>query len=225
MDVRCLNQSLTWSIGHIDRWGKNRFINGMPRCNINSKVQILEKSKVLTVKSRSETYLNKTWQSTAFAFVLEVALPGKPKMHPDVETGWHQLRTPKRSVEIFATRVFASLCNQRARQIYKPLFARNTNLFRLFLLRIVSSVFVISKVTVVNEASILGRKLVVFQGKGSFHFAVNLVAWEFALKLQLIVWLTFPLLVTSPREVCMHLFSVFVLVNTRSVQQSIRWRN
>ena len=50
-----------------------------------------------------------------------------------------------------------------------------------------SSVFVINKVTVVNEASILGRKLAVLQGKGSFHFAVNLMALEYALKLQLIV--------------------------------------
>lgn len=38
------------------RKGKNQFINGTPRCNISSKVQILEKSKVLTVKSRSETH-------------------------------------------------------------------------------------------------------------------------------------------------------------------------
>ena len=48
-------------------------------------------------------------------------------------------------------------------------------------------VFVINKVTVVNEASILGGKLAVLQGKGSFHFAVNLMALEYALKLQLIV--------------------------------------
>ena len=32
-----------------------RFIVGLPRCNMNSKVQILAKSEVLTVKSRSET--------------------------------------------------------------------------------------------------------------------------------------------------------------------------
>ena len=62
-----------------------------------------------------------------------------------------------------------------------------SNLFRLFLLGIVSSVFIINKVTVVNEASILGGKLAVLQGKGSFHFAVNLMALEYALKLQLIV--------------------------------------
>ena len=35
--------------------GKKRFIVGLPRCNMNSKVQILGKSEVLTVKSRSET--------------------------------------------------------------------------------------------------------------------------------------------------------------------------
>ena len=62
-----------------------------------------------------------------------------------------------------------------------------SNLFRLFLLGIVSSVFVINKVTVVNEASILGGKVDVLQGKRSFHFVVNLMALEYALKLQLIV--------------------------------------
>ena len=35
--------------------GKKRFIVGFPLCNMNSKVQILGKSAVLTVKSRSET--------------------------------------------------------------------------------------------------------------------------------------------------------------------------
>ena len=58
-----------------------------------------------------------------------------------------------------------------------------SNLFRLFLLGIVSLVFIINKVTVVNEASILGGKLAVLQGKGNFHFAVNLMALEYALKL------------------------------------------
>ena len=41
-----------------------------------------------------------------------------------------------------------------------------SNLFRLCLLRIVSSVVVINKLTVLKEASILGRKLGVLHGKG-----------------------------------------------------------
>ena len=43
----------------------------------------------------------------------EVALPGSPKMHPDVTTDWRQLRILKIFIGIFATQVSASLCNQR----------------------------------------------------------------------------------------------------------------
>ena len=56
MDVRSWNQSSIWSIGHIDRRGKNQVIVGLPRCNMNPNIQILGKSEVLTVKSRSETH-------------------------------------------------------------------------------------------------------------------------------------------------------------------------
>ena len=63
MDVWSWNQSLIWSISHTDQLGKNQFIFGLPQCNMNSKVQIFRKSKVLMVKRQSETHLimNKKW--------------------------------------------------------------------------------------------------------------------------------------------------------------------
>ena len=99
MDVWSWNQSLIGSIRHIDWRGKNQFTIGMTRCNKNSKVQILGKSKPLPIKSQSEMHFWIKHDSalvTALAFALEVVLPGNCKMHPDVTTGWRLLQTPKR---------------------------------------------------------------------------------------------------------------------------------
>ena len=54
--------SLIWSIGHINRRGKNQFIVGFPRRNMNDKGtdHDVRESKVLTVKSRTETHFRKT---------------------------------------------------------------------------------------------------------------------------------------------------------------------
>ena len=52
-------QSLIWLISHIARRGKNQFIVGLPQCNMNSKLHISGKSKVLTVKSRTEMHFQK----------------------------------------------------------------------------------------------------------------------------------------------------------------------
>ena len=49
-----------WPTGHIDWQGKNQFIVGLPWCNMNSKVQISGKSKVLMLKSRIETHFRIT---------------------------------------------------------------------------------------------------------------------------------------------------------------------
>ena len=48
-------------------------------------------------KPKWNALLNKTWKCTkAFAFALEVVLPGNRKMYPYVTTGWRLLQTPKR---------------------------------------------------------------------------------------------------------------------------------
>ena len=68
-------QSLTWfgpSIGHIDRRGKNQFIVGLPRCNMNSKIQILGKNKNLTEKSLTESHFRQTNISPDLLSVCEV---------------------------------------------------------------------------------------------------------------------------------------------------------
>ena len=52
-------QSLIWLISHIARRGKNQFIVGLPQCNMNSKLHISGKSKVLMVKSRTEMHFQK----------------------------------------------------------------------------------------------------------------------------------------------------------------------
>ena len=52
-------QSLIWLISHIAWRGKNQFIVGLPQCNMNSKLHISGKSKVLMVKSRTEMYFQK----------------------------------------------------------------------------------------------------------------------------------------------------------------------
>ena len=175
--------------------------------------------------------LIKTWQCTAFAFALEVALPDNPKNAP-----WRRnwMTTTADTQEIcrnIRNSVFASLCNQRSRQIYKPRFARNAKYIQIcfgYSCYELCHRFWLSTrwpLWTKQDNSILGMKLVVLQGKGTFHFALLLRGLRICSKLQLIEWLTFPLLVTSPSKVCVHLVSVFVLLNTRSVRQSIRWRN
>ena len=54
--------------------------------------------------------------------VFWINMRGNPRMHPDVRTGWRQLRTPKRCVEIIRNSSFclAVRSTYEARQIYKP---------------------------------------------------------------------------------------------------------
>ena len=99
MDVRSWNQSLIWSIGHIGRRGKNQFTFGFPRCNMNSKVQILGKRKVLTIKIRSETHFGIKHDSAQYRCPATLKCTLTSQLG-DVNcgqlgdtTGWRQLRT------------------------------------------------------------------------------------------------------------------------------------
>ena len=56
----------------MDRRGKNQFILGLPRCNMNSKIQILGKSKVFTEKSQTESHFRQTNISRDLLSVCEV---------------------------------------------------------------------------------------------------------------------------------------------------------
>ena len=75
-------------------------------------------------------------------------------MHPDVETGGHQLRTPKRSLEILAIR-FLPRCAVNARDKFINLASLGTlNTFKFVSVILVTHCvigLVINQVTVVNE--------------------------------------------------------------------------
>ena len=72
----------------------------------------------------------------AFAFALEVVLPGNRKMYPDVTTGWQLLQTPKRynrNIRSLSLCLAVRSTCERHRglhvwQIYKPCKAWNYNL-------------------------------------------------------------------------------------------------
>ena len=52
-------RTIDGAIGHIDRRRKNQFIMDLPRCKMNSGVQILGKIEV-SVKSQTKTHFRQT---------------------------------------------------------------------------------------------------------------------------------------------------------------------